>query len=53
MAISRWLMLDPEGLLVFEVVFFVLANVTFVLYDIAMTRLISFYIVKLRRRFKF
>ena len=32
---------------------FVLAEVVFVLYDIAMTRLISFYIIKLRRRFKF
>ena len=53
MAISRWLMLDPEGLLVFEVVFFALANVTFVLYDIALTRLISLYLFRLRKRFRF
>ena len=31
----------------------VLAEVVFVLYDIALTRLISFYIISLRRRFKF
>jgi hypothetical protein len=30
-----------------------LAEVVFVLYDIALTRLISFYIIKLRHRFKF
>ena len=34
-------------------VFVVLAEAVFVLYDIAMTRLISFYIFRLRRRFKF
>ena len=32
---------------------FVLAELVFVLYDIAMTRLISFYIINLRRRFRF
>ena len=32
---------------------FVLAEAVFVLYDIAMTRLITFYLVKLRKRFKF
>lgn len=31
----------------------ILAEVVFVLYDIALTRVISFYIVKLRHRFKF
>ena len=31
----------------------VLAEIAFPLYDVAMTRLISFYIVKLRSRFKF
>ena len=31
----------------------ILAEVVFVLYDIAMTRLISFYLINLRRRFKF
>ena len=31
----------------------VLAEVVFVLYDIAMTRLISFYLINLRRRFRF
>ena len=32
---------------------FVLAEIVFVLYDIALTRLITFYIVNLRHRFKF
>ena len=32
---------------------FVLANVTFVIYDIALTRLIIFYFVKIRNKFKF
>ena len=31
----------------------VLANVTFVVYDIALTRLIIFYFVKIRKKFKF
>ena len=53
MFIAKWFMLDPEGMFVFEVVFFGLANVTFVLYDIAMTRLISLYIFKIRKKFKF
>ena len=34
-------------------VFVVLAEITFVLYDIALTRLITFYIINLRHRFKF
>lgn len=53
MLIAKWFMLDPEGLLVFEVIFFCLANVTFVLYDIALTRLISLYIFKIRKKFRF
>lgn len=31
----------------------ILVEIVFVLYDVAMTRLISFYVFKLRRRFKF
>ena len=31
----------------------VLAEIVFVLYDIALTRLITFYIIKLRHRFRF
>ena len=50
MFISRWLLLDPEGMFVFEVIFFVLANVTFVVYDIALTRLISLYLIRLRKK---
>lgn len=49
----KWLMLDPEGTFVFEVIFIGLANVTFVVYDIALTRLITFYLVRLRPKLNF
>lgn len=42
-----------EGLLVFAAVFFILANGTFVIYDIALTRLISLYLFRLRKKFRF
>ncbi len=53
MLIAKWFMLDPEGMFVFEVIFFGLANVAFVLYDIALTRLISLYIFRIRKKFRF
>jgi len=37
----------------FEIVFIALANVCFVLYDIVMTRLIVFYVLKIRKRLGF
>ena len=37
----------------FIAIVIILAELVFVLYDIAMTRLISFYIISLRHRFKF
>lgn len=37
---------------VFEAVFLLLANFTFVIYDIALTRLISLYLFRLRRKFR-
>ena len=49
---TKLLYLDTNGLFVFEAVFFLLANFTFVIYDIALTRLISLYIYKLRSKFK-
>ena len=53
MLLSRYILyLDVDGLLVFEAVFFLLANGTFVIYDIALTRLISLYIFKLRKKFR-
>lgn len=53
MLLSRYLLyLDAEGLFVFEAVFFLLANGTFVIYDIALTRLISLYVFKLRKKFR-
>jgi hypothetical protein len=53
MFIAKWFMLDPEGLFVFEVIFFCLANLTFVIYDIALTRIISLYIYRIRKKFRF
>ena len=54
MLLVKWFVyLDGHGLFVFEVVFFLLANGTFVIYDIALTRLISLYIFRLRKRFRF
>lgn len=53
MLISRYMLyLDADGLFVFEAVFFLLANGTFVIYDIALTRLISLYIFRLRKKFR-
>ena len=53
MLLSRYLLyLDKDGLFVFEAVFFLLANGTFVIYDIALTRLISLYVFKLRKKFR-
>ncbi len=37
----------------FMLIFVILAEITFPIYDLALTRLISFYIIKLRSRFKF
>jgi hypothetical protein len=44
--------LDDESFFVFEAVFFLLANGTFVIYDIALTRLISMYIYRFRDKFR-
>lgn len=46
------LMIDMREWFVIEVVFFALANGTFVIYDIALTRLISLYVFRLRRKFR-
>lgn len=42
---------DERGFMI--AVLFALGNLTFIIYDIALTRLITFYIVKLRPRLKF
>ncbi len=42
-----------NGGLIFAGAVYLLANVVFVVYDIALTRLITFYLFKLRHRFKF
>lgn len=49
---NYFLMIDIKAWLAVEIVFFVLANATFVIYDIALTRLISFYVFRLRGKFK-
>lgn len=53
MTLSNFILLiDIRETFVFEVVFFILANGVFVIYDIALTRLISTYIFRLRGKFK-
>ena len=46
------LALEFRKIFVFEAVFMLLANFTFVIYDIALTRLISLYLFRLRRKFR-
>ena len=50
---NYFLMVDVKAWVAVEVVFFALANATFVIYDIALTRLISFYVFKLRGKLNF
>ena len=49
---NYFLMIDIKEWMAVEIAFFLLANATFVIYDIALTRLISFYFFKLRGKFK-
>ncbi|MBE6596612.1 MAG: hypothetical protein E7641_02980 [Ruminococcaceae bacterium] len=49
---NKLIYIDAEKYLVFEAIFVLLANFTFVIYDIALTRLISLYIFRLRKKFK-
>ena len=46
------LSLELADVLIFEAVFFILANGVFVIYDIALTRLISAYMFRFRNKFK-
>ena len=46
------LMIDMRAWFAMEVIFFALANATFVIYDIALTRLISFYIFRIRKKLR-
>lgn len=48
---KRFLMLT-ETIFVFEIVFILLANLTLILYDIAMTRAVTFYLFRLRKRLR-
>ncbi len=51
MILAKWLFFfEGEILTVIWIVFFLLANGTFVIFDIALTRLISLYVFKLRRK---
>lgn len=52
-AASRWLFLSEDSPIAFEIAFIALSEVAFVLYDIALTRVVTVYIFKLRKRFKF
>ena len=44
--------LDVPGGTIITIMFIVLSAITLVLYDIVLTRIISFYIIRLRQRFK-
>lgn len=50
---SKVLLGLPDTEISFSYIVYGICNVTFVVYDIALTRLITFYIFKLRHRFKF
>ena len=53
MLLARWLLFfESDIMTIIWAVFFILANGTFVIYDIALTRLISLYIFKLRHKFR-
>lgn len=52
-AVSRFLLGIPTEEISFSYVVYIICNVTFLLYDIAITRMISVYLLKLRKRFKF
>lgn len=49
---AKWLFMVEESPFAFEVAVFLLANATLILYDVALTRAISYYIFKVRKRFK-
>ncbi len=51
--LARRFFRTPENVFALEVAFVALANLTFVVYDFALTRLISFYFYKLRPRLRF
>lgn len=51
--LSRFVLGIPAEEIDFSVMVYGLCNITFVLYDIASTRIISLYLFKLRKRFKF
>ncbi len=51
-AAAKWFLLLTDTYFAFELLVFVLANAVLILYDVAMTRAISFYIFRLRRRLR-
>lgn len=50
--ISKKLFHIEDEVLAFQIVFFAIANFTFVLYDMVLTRLITFYVVKIKKHLK-
>ena len=52
-AASKWLFLTEDSPIGFDIAVIVLAEVVLVLYDIAMTGVITVYLYKIRKRFKF
>lgn len=51
--IAKKILMIPDGIFDFEIAFIALANACFVLYDVVMTRLIVFYVLKIRKRLGF
>ncbi len=51
--LSRFVLGIPAEEIDFSVMVYGVCNITFILYDIASTRIISLYLFKLRKRFKF
>lgn len=53
LVLSRFMLVAPgTNLLLFYVAFVLLAEIVFPIYDVALTRLISLYLYRLRRRFR-
>lgn len=52
-AASKWLFVAEATTVGFDIAFIAIAEVTLILYDIALTRVVTLYVFKLRKRFKF
>lgn len=53
LAVSKFILKLPDDEIPWNIVAYAICNPVFILYDIALTRLITLYFTKLRKRFKF